>query len=180
MYFRSSSTIATPSKAIKEGNTSETNETPERVSLKNMLRTASRKELLLPQDQRQDRIAKLLRSQTVEGYAARHTNFTLLSGRAQNNNQHRIAQTLPSPPFRDNLVPSSIQPLVDPSQRVSTPVPPIEDRIQLNPFRQKQISFHKAKGSDGNKEECVAELLTAIKTVLQERLVRNFSGAVIK
>ncbi len=139
-----------------------------------MLRTASRKELLLPQDQRQDRIAKLLRSQTVEGYAARHTNFTLLSGRAQNNNQHRIAQTLPSPPFRDNLAGHPIiQPLVDPSQRVPTPVPPPEDRIlpHTNPFRQKQISFHKAKGSDGNKEECVAELLTAIKTVLQERLV---------
>jgi hypothetical protein len=41
---------------------------------------------------------------------------------------------------------------------------------------QKQLSFFKASGQDGVKEECVAELLTAIKTVLQERLVKYINS----
>lgn len=141
-----------------------------------MLRSASRKELLLPQDQRQERFNKLLRSQTVEGYAARHTNFTKLSGRALNNKQNLIAQTLPSPPFRTKVEPDETRVTREdlPVPKPPTPIPTDDEEDSVsNPFRQKRISFLKASGLDGNKEECVAELLTAIKTVLQDRLVNR-------
>lgn len=139
------------------------NDTPERVSLKKMLRSASRKELMLPQEQRQDRLSKLLRSQTVEGYAARVTNFTKLSGRVGPHQQdkktiHRIAQTLPSPP----------PPLV------GTPVPTVDDHEDHFQPQRSAVPFPKTVALEGSKEECVAELLTAIKTVLQDRLVIFF------
>lgn len=138
----------------------ESNETPERVSLKKMLKSASRKELL-PQDQTNR--MKLLRSQTVEGYAVRHANFTKLNHQRLKNN-HRIAQTLPSPP----PVPfyhKSVNPEAEP--RPATPLPTDEDLQILVTEKEPFLT-----GQDGVKEECVAELLTAIKTVLQDRLVK--------
>jgi hypothetical protein len=147
----------------------ESNETPERVCLKKMLKSASRKEMLLPQDQ--NHRMKLLRSQTVEGYAVRHSNFTKLNHQRLKNN-HRIAQTMPSPP----PLPFHQPAVTDSTVRPPTPLP-LDHQDLLSGFKsigaveQKQLSYFKASGHDGVKEECVAELLTAIKTVLQERLV---------
>jgi hypothetical protein len=145
----------------------ESNETPERVCLKKMLKSASRKEMLLPQDQTHR--MKLLRSQTVEGYAVRHSNFTKLNHQRLKNN-HRIAQTMPSPP----PLPFYQLAVTDPAVRPPTPLPLDQDLPGFKSIgvEQKQLSFFKASGHDGVKEECVAELLTAIKTVLQERLVK--------
>ncbi|XP_046446114.1 uncharacterized protein LOC124195647 isoform X6 [Daphnia pulex] len=146
----------------------ESNETPERVCLKKMLKSASRKEMLLPQDQ--NHRMKLLRSQTVEGYAVRHSNFTKLNHQRLKNN-HRIAQTMPSPP----PLPFHQPAVTDSTVRPPTPLP-LDHQDLLPGFKsmggveQKQLSYFKASGHDGVKEECVAELLTAIKTVLQERL----------
>ncbi|XP_059350446.1 uncharacterized protein LOC130696505 isoform X5 [Daphnia carinata] len=141
----------------------ECNETPERVCLKKMLKSASRKEMLLPQDK--SHRMKLLRSQTVEGYAIRHSNFTKLNHQRVKNN-HRIAQTMPSPP------PMPLYQPADPAVRPPTPLPADQDLREFNSIgvEQKQLSFFKTSGQDGVKEECVAELLTAIKTVLQDRL----------
>ena len=151
----------------------ESNETPERVCLKKMLKSASRKELL-PQDQ--SHRMKLLRSQTVEGYAVRHSNFTKLNHQRLKNN-HRIAQTLPSPPhipFYQQPISPALIATDHPSLRPPTPLPSdqtlkalvVSDNQHLSPF---------IKTPDGAvKEECVAELLTAIKTVLQDRLVSLF------
>lgn len=143
----------------------ESNETPERVCLKKMLKSASRKEMLIPQDQ--SHRMKLLRSQTVEGYAVRHANFTKLNHQRLKNN-HRIAQTLPSPPPVPFYDPTDPAVLVDPSLRPPTPLPS-DQTLKALVADNKQLSF--LKTPDGVKEECVAELLTAIKTVLQERLV---------
>lgn len=150
--------------------TGECNETPERVCLKKMLKSASRKEMLLPQDKTHR--MKLLRSQTVEGYAIRHSNFTKLNHQRVKNN-HRIAQTMPSPPPLP-LYQQISSVLTDPTARPPTPLPSDQDLPGFNIIaaEQKQLSFFKAPGQDGVKEECVAELLTAIKTVLQDRLVK--------
>ena len=157
----------------------ESNETPERVCLKKMLKSASRKEMLLPQDQ--NHRMKLLRSQTVEGYAVRHSNFTKLNHQRHKNN-HRIAQTMPSPPplpfyqQQSLLDPSAVRDL---SVRPPTPLPldcDLPGFKSIGGVEQKQLSFFKASGQDGVKEECVAELLTAIKTVLQERLVKYINS----
>jgi len=133
------------------------NETPERVTLKKMLKSASRKELLEPQDQ--SHLKKLLRSQTVEGYAVRHANFTKLNYQRANAIR-RIAQTLPSPPVASigNFTtdePSAVHHSND---------------CAMVPHEKSPAIFQKQMDL-GTKEECVAELLTAIKTVLQERLV---------
>ena len=137
------------------------NETPERVTLKKMLKSASRKELLEPQDQ--SHLKKLLRSQTVEGYAVRHANFTKLN-QQRADAIRRIAQTLPSPPVvsiaHDDLIrfhPRSNDCVVIAQQQQ-------QQEQQPPAIYQKQVEL-------GTKEECVAELLTAIKTVLQDRLV---------
>ncbi|KAI9565781.1 hypothetical protein GHT06_009575 [Daphnia sinensis] len=146
----------------------ECNETPERVCLKKMLKSASRKEMLLPQDK--SHRMKLLRSQTVEGYAIRHSNFTKLNHQRVKNN-HKIAQTMPSPPPMPLY--QQVNPvLADPTVRPPTPLPADQDLPEFNSIavEQKQLSFFKTSGQDGVKEECVAELLTAIKTVLQDRL----------
>lgn len=146
----------------------ECNETPERVCLKKMLKSASRKEMLLPQDK--SHRMKLLRSQTVEGYAIRHSNFTKLNHQRVKNN-HKIAQTMPSPPPLPLY--QQVDPvLADPTVRPPTPLPADQDLAEFNSaaVEQKQLSFFKSSGQDGVKEECVAELLTAIKTVLQDRL----------
>lgn len=130
------------------------NETPERMCLKHMLKSASRKESLEPQDQAHR--MKLLRSQTVEGYAVRHSNFTKLNLQRMKNN-HRIAESPTSRPPAESSVPV--------------------DEIELNPFTSNRIPmpFAKRTSPDGAKEECVSELLTAIKTVLQDRLVLDLS-----
>jgi hypothetical protein len=133
------------------------------------------KEMLLPQDQ--NHRMKLLRSQTVEGYAVRHSNFTKLNHQRLKNN-HRIAQTMPSPPplpfYQQQPLDAAV---TDSAVRPPTPLPTDRDLPGFKSIgtEQKQLSFFKASGHDGVKEECVAELLTAIKTVLQERLVKIFS-----
>ena len=152
-----------------KGTVAESNETPERVCLKKMLKSASRKELI-PKDQTQ-RI-KLLRSQTVEGYAVRHANFTKLNHQRIRNN-HRIAQTLPSPPSMPFYNQESQAVVDDPPPNEPTSSPLLADLgfKALVPDK-RNLSLLKTE-HEGVKEECVAELLTAIKTVLQERLVSN-------
>lgn len=165
----STSTSPVPAASVVDkGGVAESNETPERVCLKKMLKSASRKELL-PQDKTHR--MKLLRSQTVEGYAVRHANFTKLNHQRLKNN-HRIAQTLPSPPPVPFYQPSPTT--TDDSPRPSTPLPSDQETSHFQALvpDKKELSFIKP-GHDGVKEECVAELLTAIKTVLQDRLVRK-------
>jgi hypothetical protein len=79
---------------------------------------------------------------------------------------------MPSPP----PLPFHQPAVTDSTVRPPTPLP-LDHQDLLSGFKsigaveQKQLSYFKASGHDGVKEECVAELLTAIKTVLQERLV---------
>ena len=154
-----SSTVSTIATINQQ--TENSNETPERVTLKKMLKSASRKELLEPQDQ--SHLKKLLRSQTVEGYAVRHANFTKLNYQRANAIR-RIAQTLPSPPVASigNFTTTDDLTVAHHSN----------DGVMV-PHEKSPVIFQKQMDL-GSKEECVAELLTAIKTVLQERLVHHF------
>ena len=157
----------------------EGNETPERVNLKKMLRSMSGMELLPSMDQHNR--MRLLRSQTVEGYALRHASFTSSSYRNKNWRQG-MAQTLPSPP-------TDIPPYEDIRSRTTDGVymhGPLVTKLVKSDKKaavrsaaesatdtgdESASARKKSKCKEIIKEECVSELLMAIKHVLQERLV---------
>ena len=167
---------STPRIASHEGN-----ETPERVNLKKMLRSMSGMELLPSMDQHNR--MRLLRSQTVEGYALRHASFT--SSRYRNKNWRQgMAQTLPSPP-------TDIPPYEDIRSRTTDGVymhgPLVKNLVKSDKKAAVRSAAEsatdtgdestsgrkKSKCKEIIKEECVSELLMAIKHVLQERLVSS-------
>ena len=155
----------------------EGNETPERVNLKKMLKTMSRNELLLPQDQ-QNRM-KLLRSQTVEGYAVRHANFVKLG---RNMSRAGLAQTLPSPPSDINKSDPSWSSHAQMIDKASINILLSNSKLPDGSLAAGEASakkplvtrhqFSKASVYEGTKEDYVAELFIAIKLVLQDRMVR--------
>ena len=157
----------------------ESNDTPERVNLKKMLKTMSRSDLFLPQE-KQNRM-KLLRSQTVEGYAVRHANFVKLKSQAG------MAHTLPSPPSDfhasdpswNNHIQvaeqTSVNIVVSSSSLPTNPLP-TSDESNMDPFISRH-EFTKASMYEGTKGDCVADIFMAIKVVLQDRMVTFISSS---
>lgn len=151
----------------------ENNETPERVNLKKMLKTMSRSDLFLPQDQ-QNRM-KLLRSQTVEGYAVRHANFAKLKSQAG------MAHTLPSPPSDFHTSDPSWNNHPQIVEKTNVNIVASDSKLSMNPFLASEESnknpftarhqFSKAPGYEGIKEDSATEIFMAIKVVLQDRMV---------
>jgi len=159
----------------------ESNDTPERVNLKKMLKNVSRSDLFLPQEQ-QNRM-KLLRSQTVEGYAVRHANFAKLKSQAG------MAHTLPSPPSDYHASSLSWSNHIQVAEKTSVNIVVsgselptsslvMSDQSNRNPPISRH-QFTKASVYEETKEDCVAELFMAIKVVLQDRMVKLNSTVLI-
>ena len=144
-------------------------ETPERVNLKKILKTLSRHDVLHTQSDSSR--MKLLRSQTVEGYAVRHANFTQLAGRQKGPGAtEAIARTLPSPPKDDiNIYSTNSAPLDEITGALITTASSDEQRTEPESFAEPL----KPQLSIASKEECVTELLHVVKAVLQNGLVRS-------